>query len=73
VQIEVECTKFAKPSRIVSACCYGGMPKGPQIRTLMMGIHVLIATPGRMMDFLKMKNPPVIPLNRLKYVVFDNL
>ena len=71
VQIEAECAKFAKPSRIVSACCYGGMPKGPQIRTLMMGIHVLIGTPGRMMDFLKMKNPPVIPLNRLKYVVFD--
>ena len=71
VQIEAEAVKFAKPSRIVSACCYGGMPKGPQIRTLMMGIHVLIATPGRMMDFLKMKNPPVIPLNRLKYVVFD--
>ena len=26
---------------------------------------------GRLNDFLKMNNPPVAPLNRLKYLVFD--
>lgn len=46
IQIETECVKFGKASGIVSACVYGGMPKGPQIRSCMMGVHVLIATPG---------------------------
>jgi len=34
---------------------------------------VLIATPGRLNDFLQMKNPPIVPLNRLKYLVLDEV
>jgi len=70
-QIQTECEKFSGSSGIVSTVVYGGVPKGTQIRPCMMGIHVLIATPGRLNDFLAMKNPPVVPLNRLKYLVLD--
>ncbi len=48
VQIEAEAIKFGKASGIVSGCVYGGMPKGPQIRVCMMGLHVLIGTPGEL-------------------------
>lgn len=34
-------------------CVYGGAPKGPQLRDLQMGVHLVIATPGRLNDFLE--------------------
>jgi ATP-dependent RNA helicase DDX5/DBP2 len=71
VQIELEAQKFAKTIKIQCACIYGGVPKGPQIGKMMRGVHVCIATPGRLNDFLEMKNPPVTNLKRCTYVVLD--
>jgi len=34
-------------------CLSGGVPKGPQLRDLNMGVHIAIATPGRLNDFLE--------------------
>ena len=34
-------------------CCYGGAPKGPQLRDLQYGVQIVIATPGRLNDFLE--------------------
>ena len=52
VQIEEEMVKVM-PRTVSSVCCYGGAPKGPQQRKLRMGTEVVIATPGRLIDFLE--------------------
>ena len=40
-------------SLIVRRCTYGGAPKGPQLRDIQYGVHLIIATPGRLNDFLE--------------------
>ena len=56
IQIAEESDKFGKASGFASCCVYGGVPKGPQMYAVMRGVHVIIATPGRMNDFLTMKS-----------------
>jgi len=67
-QIEVESQKFGNPAGLRSACAYGGAPKGPQLGQLRRGAHVLIATPGRLNDFLKMG---AVRLRSVMYLVLD--
>jgi len=55
VQIEKEAQKFGANSNIKCVCCYGGAPKGDQLRLVRSGCHCLIATPGRLNDFLEGK------------------
>ena len=47
---------------------YGGIPKGPQARELRNGVEILIATPGRLIDFLEMR---ATNLKRVTYLVLD--
>jgi ATP-dependent RNA helicase DDX5/DBP2 len=68
VQIQQECTKFGKSSRIRNTCVYGGVPKGPQIRDLTRGVEICIATPGRLIDMLEMGKTN---LRRVTYLVLD--
>lgn len=42
VQIQTECAKYGKSSRIRSTCIYGGVPRGPQIRDLASGFYLFI-------------------------------
>lgn len=67
-QIEQEAVKFGRSSNMRSACCYGGSPKGLQIRKLQQGIEVLIATPGRLNDLLEMK---AVDLSQISFLVLD--
>ena len=67
-QIEVEASKFGNPAGIRSACAYGGAPKGPQLGQLRRGAHCLIATPGRLNDFLEMG---AVRLRSVMYLVLD--
>ena len=66
-QIEVE-TKKVLPSTMRCTCVYGGSPKGPQLQQLRMGIHILVATPGRLIDFLEIRRTN---LYRCSYFVMD--
>jgi ATP-dependent RNA helicase DDX5/DBP2 len=68
MQIKEECDKFGKSSMIKNACVYGGVPKGPQIRTLRQGAEIMIATPGRLIDFLSTNTTN---LRRVTYLVLD--
>ncbi|KTW30302.1 ATP-dependent RNA helicase DBP2 [Pneumocystis carinii B80] len=68
VQIQTECAKYGKSSRIRSACIYGGVPRGPQIRELASGIEICIATPGRLLDMLESGKTN---LRRVTYLVLD--
>lgn len=53
VQIKEECDKFGRSSKIKNTCLYGGAPKGGQARDLEDGVEIVIATPGRLIDFLE--------------------
>ena len=68
VQIQEECVKFGRSSRIKSTCVYGGVSKGPQIRDLERGVEICIATPGRLIDLLEMGKTN---LKRVTYLVLD--
>ena len=52
VQIEAECVRFGGRLGISSACVYGGAPREKQLEQLQAGVHAIIATPGRLNDFL---------------------
>ena len=68
VQIQQEFGKFGSSSRIRNTCVYGGVPRGAQIRDLMNGVEVCIATPGRLIDMLESKKTN---LRRVTYLVLD--
>ncbi|CAK0888692.1 unnamed protein product, partial [Prorocentrum cordatum] len=53
VQIQAEADKFGRRIGILSACVYGGAPRGPQLRDLRYGCHVVVGTPGRLNDYLE--------------------
>lgn len=52
-QVLTVSTEFAYASGMRSMCFYGGSPRGPQLRDLNRGAEICIATPGRLIDFMK--------------------
>lgn len=60
--------EFLRPLRLRAACVFGGAPRGRQIREIEGGVHFIIATPGRLIDYLQCG---VASLNRCSYVVMD--
>lgn len=68
VQIKEECSKFGASSRIKNTCVYGGVPKRSQAMDLERGVEIVIATPGRLIDFLESGKTN---LRRVTYLVLD--
>ncbi|KAI0556801.1 ATP-dependent RNA helicase DBP2 [Gracilaria domingensis] len=68
VQIREECSKFGRSSRIKNTCVYGGVPKRQQAMDLERGVEIVIATPGRLIDFLESGKTN---LRRVTYLVLD--
>jgi ATP-dependent RNA helicase DDX5/DBP2 len=68
VQIQQEADKFGSTSGIKHTCVYGGVPKSGQIRMLNAGVEIVIATPGRLIDFLENGKTN---LRRVTYLVLD--
>mmetsp|Transcript_77442 Transcript_77442/g.160937 ORF Transcript_77442/g.160937 Transcript_77442/m.160937 type:complete len:659 (+) Transcript_77442:3-1979(+) len=52
-QIQAEAEKFGRKIGITSSCVYGGAPRGPQLRELRHGRHLVVGTPGRLNDFME--------------------
>jgi ATP-dependent RNA helicase DDX3X len=52
-QISLECTKLTFKHDTNVVCCYGGVPAPSQLDQLSYGVDVLVATPGRLTDFLE--------------------
>lgn len=67
-QIQEVADMFGRRMRVNNACVFGGAPKGPQIRDLENGAEIVIATPGRLIDFLERN---VTNLKRCTYLVLD--
>ncbi|CAE7747413.1 RH14 [Symbiodinium sp. CCMP2592] len=67
-QIFEESERFGKPAKIDTACVYGGAPKGQQVRQLRNSPHCVVATPGRLNDFLSNRE---LQINQCEYLVLD--
>lgn len=68
IQIYNEAKKFSKAYNIEVVCCYGGGNKYEQSKALAAGAEICVATPGRMIDMIKMKATNLL---RCTYLVLD--
>ncbi|GAB0096277.1 RNA helicase [Sergentomyia squamirostris] len=67
-QIQQVTSDFGSCTRVSNTCIFGGAPKGPQARDLERGVEIVIATPGRLIDFLE---KGTTNLRRCTYLVLD--
>ncbi len=69
LQITADLQDFCKHMKSVHAeAVYGGASITMQIRNLKKGVHIVVATPGRLIDLIERK---AIDLERVSYVVLD--
>ncbi len=69
LQICNDLQEFKKYTRnILAEPVYGGASIVMQIRALKRGVHIVVATPGRLIDMIERK---AIDLQKVKYVVLD--
>ncbi|MCH5598589.1 DEAD/DEAH box helicase [Niabella ginsengisoli] len=68
LQITTDLEKFAGKSKVGITAVYGGTSITLQIRDLKRGTHVVVATPGRLIDLIERK---AINLEDINYVVLD--
>lgn len=59
---------FCKVLGMSMTCCFGGASKGPQARDLERGVDIIVATPGRLLDFL---DNGTTNMKRCSYLVLD--
>ncbi|XP_034948393.1 ATP-dependent RNA helicase p62-like [Chelonus insularis] len=67
-QIQTVANEFGSLSYVRNTCIFGGAPKGSQARDLERGVEIVIATPGRLIDFLERGTTN---LRRCTYLVLD--
>ncbi|KAK0656000.1 P-loop containing nucleoside triphosphate hydrolase protein [Cercophora newfieldiana] len=69
IQIFNEARKFCYRSMLRPCVIYGGGPMREQLDQLQKGCDILVASPGRLCDFID--RPTVLTLRRLRYLVID--
>ncbi|CAH1723669.1 probable ATP-dependent RNA helicase DDX5 isoform X1 [Aphis gossypii] len=67
-QIQTVCDDFGDAFGVSSTCLFGGAPKGGQAADLSRGVELVIATPGRLLDFLESERTNMC---RCTYLVLD--
>jgi len=67
-QVAVEITAMGKHRGVRVLPVYGGVGYGPQLEALEQGVHVIVGTPGRILDHLGSKR---MRLDRLQVLVLD--
>ncbi|GIX70592.1 hypothetical protein CEXT_252052 [Caerostris extrusa] len=67
-QIHEEACKFAYRSRVRPCVVYGGADPAQQMKDLDRGCHLLVATPGRLVDMMERGK---ISLEMVRYLVLD--
>lgn len=68
-QIFDEARRLCYRSMLRPCVVYGGGPVREQRQELQRGCDILIATPGRLIDF--MNKPHILSLRRVKYTIID--
>uniref|UniRef100_A0A1I7YPQ1 RNA helicase n=1 Tax=Steinernema glaseri TaxID=37863 RepID=A0A1I7YPQ1_9BILA len=67
-QVQEVATPYCRDNGLSLTCVFGGSGRNPQMNALPQGVDVLIATPGRLLDFL---DSGYTDLRRCSYVVLD--
>lgn len=68
IQIEDSFATYGRHLRLRQVLVYGGVSQGNQVRALNRGAHILVATPGRLLDLMDQGH---IDLSRLEVFVLD--
>ncbi|HZG01607.1 MAG TPA: DEAD/DEAH box helicase, partial [Chitinophagales bacterium] len=69
VQLTKELEAFKKNIKEIRAVAvYGGAPINNQIKEIKRGVHIVVATPGRLIDLIERR---AVDLEQIKYVVLD--
>jgi ATP-dependent RNA helicase RhlE len=67
LQVTEELVLLGKPKGIRAAAAYGGAPVGPQVKRLR-GVHVVVATPGRLNDLVQRR---LVSLENVRILILD--
>ncbi len=67
-QVASEAELLAGDSGVRTVAVYGGASYGPQIAAFKEGAHLVVGTPGRVLDHLLKRN---LSLNHLRMLIFD--
>jgi ATP-dependent RNA helicase RhlE len=67
-QIGQSFATYGRNLRFRHAVIFGGVGQGAQVRALNHGVHILVATPGRLLDLM---NQGFVRLNQLEIFVLD--
>ena len=59
---------YGRHMRLTSALAIGGVPMGRQVRSVMQGVEVMVATPGRLLDMVQGN---ALKLNQVEFLVLD--
>jgi ATP-dependent RNA helicase RhlE len=59
---------YGRHIRLSSALAIGGVPMGRQVRAVMPGVEVLVATPGRLLDMVQGN---AVKLSQVEFLVLD--
>lgn len=70
MQVEQGFRKIAGGSNLHVALVVGGMNEGPQLQALRKGARLIVATPGRLEDYLKRK---LVRLDQVEILVLDEV
>jgi ATP-dependent RNA helicase DeaD len=70
VQVEAEMRRFGKHKPIRFALAYGGTKMSGQLKSMGHQPHVVVGTPGRIMD---LQERGALPLGNMKFVVCDEV
>jgi ATP-dependent RNA helicase RhlE len=59
---------YGRHMRLTSTLAIGGVPMGRQVRSIMQGVEVLVATPGRLLDLVQSNG---LKLGQVEFLVLD--
>ena len=59
---------YGRHIKLTSALAIGGVPMGRQVRSVMQGVEVMVATPGRLIDLVQQNG---LKLNQVEFLVLD--
>lgn len=59
---------YGRHLRLTSALAIGGVPMGRQVRSVMQGVEVMVATPGRLLDMVQGN---ALKLGQVEFLVLD--
>jgi ATP-dependent RNA helicase RhlE len=68
MQVGAMTTAYGRHLALRSAVVHGGVPVGPQVKELLRGVEILVATPGRLLDLVGQR---AVSLGRVEVLVLD--